>query len=531
MEMNRIATWGLALLVGIVCASLPAAAADFSAGAAKAAITPHEPAYLAGYDSNRLSEVVQSDIWVRALVIKSGEKTLSLAVVDLIGFPNLLQRQVRGLVKAVPADSVIIAATHSHSAPDPIGLWGPEEGKSGVNKPWLEATLKTIAATIDQAAQNAKPAKLKLAAIETKGIARNIRVPRIVDPELAVMQFVDAEGKAIATLANIACHAEIMQNKMLSADFPHYYYQKIEKDLGGIALFVNGAEGGMVTADIDDLYKKEGQDNSALAEKIGLLVADFTENALKEAKTVESPALDYKVADLLVPLESDRYRAAIQAGLLPNTLQDGKLRTQVAVIALGPAQIVTIPGEALPNLGFRLKRSMTGSPKFIFGLTFDELGYIMSADDWGLQLYDYESRTGMGPDTGPTLISALLPLIAEVKPAAPAAAAGGTGQVAAWFAGLTSKFKPDRAEGITATYHFKISGDGGGDWTVAIADKKCKVENKAPDKADLAVAISAQDWMDLVGGKLDAMAAFSSGRLVLDGDMGLAMQIPTLFFD
>jgi len=530
--MTRMIAWGVMAMVVLAIAA-PMAGAELLAGAAKVAITPKDPAYLAGYDSNRLSTRVQSDIWARALVLKSGDKTLTLVTLDLLGWPYARLAKLRQMVKSVPADTLLVASTHSHSAPDPIGLWGPEPTKSGVNQAWMEETYTKIVAAIDQAAKSLQPARLRLGAVETKGIATNIRVPRINDAELRVLQLVDAQGKAIATVANLACHAEIMQNDLLSADFPGYYYQQIEQDLGGVAMFVNGAQGGMVTADIPGLYQKEGQDNSADAQKIGLAVATETKRALEGAATLDNPSLSYRFVDLLLPLDNERYRAGMSAGLLPNVLEEGKVHTQVAVIALGPAQIVTAPGELLPNLGLRLKRMMTGQPRFVFGLTQDELGYILSEDDWGLDIYKYESNTGPGPKTWPLLLSTLLPVLAEVKPAAaaPAAPAAGQGGVAAWFGGLTAKFKPEAAEGMNAVYCFKITGDGGGDWTVAIADRKCAVAPKAAEKADLTVTISAQDWLDLLAGKLDPMAALAAGKLVLDGDMGLATKIPELFLN
>jgi len=207
----------------------------------------------------------------------------------------------------------------------------------------------------------------------------------------------------------------------------------------------------------------------------------------------------------------------------------------VAAVALGPAQIVTIPGEALPNLGFHLKRVMTGSPKFLFGLTMDELGYILSGDDWGMEIYSYESKTGAGPDTGPLMMATLLPLIAEVKPAAAEAPAAATSAPAAtvtatqWFASLPAAFRADKAAGLSAVYGFKLSGDGGGDWTIAIADQKCSVKQGAPEKADVTISSAASDWMDVVTGKAEAEGLYMSGKLSVDGDLSLAARFAELF--
>lgn len=535
MESIRLAAWGMAALLGLsVLCVTPAVSADLLAGAAKVDITPSMPVYMAGYDSNRMNKSVKTPLSARALVIKSADKTLAIVGVDSMGVPSPVQQEVRALVKSVPADAILIGATHDHSAPDLFGLWGPDEKTSGVNPEYLASFKQKVAAVIDEAAAAAKPAKLKLGSIQTQGIIVNHRPVPFIDRELSAMQFVGEDGKVIATLANLACHAEIMQNDMLSGDFPYYFYQKTEKDVGGVAIFMNGAEGGMITADIPGgIYSLEGKDNSDQAQRIGELVAAATQKALEGATALDSAPISLKITDIAIPMENEGYKAAMKAGLMPDILVDGKVQTKVAVAALGPAQIVTIPGEMLPNLGLRLKRNMTGSPKFLFGLTMDELGYIVSADDFGLDTYKYESyEASMGSQVAPVVMGALLPMIAEVKPlvaAAPAAGAAGSNPVAAWFAALPGKFKADKAEGVSAVYCFKLSGDGGGDYTVAVKDKKCTVENKAPEKADLTVSISASDWLDLVSGKLDPMAALGSGKLVLDGDIGLAMQLGDLF--
>jgi putative sterol carrier protein len=41
--------------------------------------------------------------------------------------------------------------------------------------------------------------------------------------------------------------------------------------------------------------------------------------------------------------------------------------------------------------------------------------------------------------------------------------------------------------------------------------------------------MSAQDWLDMVSGKLSGQMAFMSGKLKLKGDMGLAMKVGGLF--
>ncbi len=48
---------------------------------------------------------------------------------------------------------------------------------------------------------------------------------------------------------------------------------------------------------------------------------------------------------------------------------EGRVTTRLHLVELGNAQILTIPGEALPNIGYYLKRKMRGENNLLFGLT------------------------------------------------------------------------------------------------------------------------------------------------------------------
>ena len=79
---------------------------------------------------------------------------------------------------------------------------------------------------------------------------------------------------------------------------------------------------------------------------------------------------------------------------------------------LGNAQILTIPGEALPNIGFYLKRKMHGEHNLLFGLTNDAFGYILTKVDFNsFERYDYISRTSLGEMTGEILIEKSLAFV------------------------------------------------------------------------------------------------------------------------
>ncbi len=90
------------------------------------------------------------------------------------------------------------------------------------------------------------------------------------------------------------------------------------------------------------------------------------------------------------------------------------MATRINLVNLGSAQMLTIPGEALPNIGFYLKRKMKGAHNFLFGLTNDAFGYILTKVDFNsFPRYEYVSRVSLGEMTGEIYIRYALDLIDE----------------------------------------------------------------------------------------------------------------------
>jgi hypothetical protein len=83
---------------------------------------------------------------------------------------------------------------------------------------------------------------------------------------------------------------------------------------------------------------------------------------------------------------------------------------------LGNAEILTIPGEALPNIGFYLKRKMKGEHNLLFGLTNDAFGYILTKVDFmSFPRYEYVSGASLGEMTGEVLIQNALDMVSEME--------------------------------------------------------------------------------------------------------------------
>ncbi len=87
------------------------------------------------------------------------------------------------------------------------------------------------------------------------------------------------------------------------------------------------------------------------------------------------------------------------------------------------------------------------------------------------------------------------------------------------------KAKPDVVGKIAAVYQFNISGPGGGTWSVDCTQPGGKVQDGPAANAKCTVAATDQNFLDIVNGKLNAQMAFMSGKLKIQGDMGLAMKL------
>jgi hypothetical protein len=85
--------------------------------------------------------------------------------------------------------------------------------------------------------------------------------------------------------------------------------------------------------------------------------------------------------------------------------------------------------------------------------------------------------------------------------------------------------KPDVVSKIGAVYQFDISGPGGGRWSVDCTAPGGKVQPGSAPDARCTVAATDLDFLAIVNGRLNAQMAFMSGKLKIQGDMGLAMKL------
>ncbi len=396
-------------------------------GAALRVITPNPLLPVSGgIGTPKPSTQKKGDLYARAIVFEKGTTRIAIVNVDNLGWSSILGNKSRALIKGIPAENILIGATHTHSAPDAYAF--PDaSGKSYADLKYLDWCVQQIADAVNEAISKLEPAALKIAVDEAKGkIAYNYYAPALYDPRCGVIQAIattgSRQGKAIATLVNYAVHPEVIGSGrgILSPDLCGPLYDRIEAKAGGIALFMNGAQGGMVTADTRLEYGKEGEGQKEANTwdeciRIGELLADEALRIVDKAAVLPNPDIYCAARKIEFPVDSQMMRFILKNSPLKFTFEkENIVSTQLNLLNIGPAQILTIPGEALPNIGYYVKRNMNTRLPFLFGLTNDAFGYMLTKVDFNsFKRYEYVSRTSLGEMTAEIYMEQAIKLVKE----------------------------------------------------------------------------------------------------------------------
>lgn len=101
--------------------------------------------------------------------------------------------------------------------------------------------------------------------------------------------------------------------------------------------------------------------------------------------------------------------------------------------------------------------------------------------------------------------------------------------VRAFFATLAGKLDPEAAEGLDAIYQFDLNGADGGQYQLQIRGGACQVSEGTHPDPHVTLAMSGEDCLRVLNGQLSGTMVAMSGRLRISGDMGLALQLASLF--
>lgn len=98
------------------------------------------------------------------------------------------------------------------------------------------------------------------------------------------------------------------------------------------------------------------------------------------------------------------------------------------------------------------------------------------------------------------------------------------------FEGVKARVEanPEKFRHLNASYQFELTGEGGGIYHAQFAGGMHSLGKGAIANPGCKVSVSAENFQQMLDGKLNATAAFMSGKLRITGDMGLAMKLQML---
>ena len=241
----------------------------------------------------------RGELEARAIVFRSGDTTVAFVSLDLLGFPSVLCDRVRTQVPQIPTENILIGSSHTHSAPDCYAFPDGKGGHTGDLK-YMDSVCKLAAEALQDALNSLQPAQLKIATGEARGqIAYNYYAPDLYDRRMSVIQAVAPDAKVITTLVNYAIHPEVLGSGVgiVSPDLIGPLRDRLEAQGGGMGMFFNGAQGGMVTADNRNLERPKDalrgywHDNRTWDEclRIGNTMADEALRIVAEAEVQVDP--------------------------------------------------------------------------------------------------------------------------------------------------------------------------------------------------------------------------------------------------
>lgn len=400
-------------------------------GAAAAVIPTRVGEPLAGY-ALRQGACTGAHDPLRARVVRFDDDSTSTALValDLLYVPTVLDAKVRAAVAdaaGVDPSAVTVCATHTHSGPANLATDTAVQDR-------VSAAARSAAAA---AGRSAEPATLATASRRVRGISANRRTPAgAPDDRALILVARTADGiRTIATIVNFACHATVLDHTVTesSADFPGAACRQIERQIGGTALYLQGAAGDVNPVCAGPTHaecERIGGILAAAAVSVALqaaglqqglrtvspsLQATFPAGHLADCRLAPDPVVHAQwnecAVDPAPPLPSAEQIARVRAALpAPPGPEDARLwiqqlraaennlfgvfdpgppeRLRVQLVRFTPElALLALPGEPFTATAAHL-RARAGGHLLVAGYAHQSIGYLPPADEWAAGGYE-----------------------------------------------------------------------------------------------------------------------------------------------
>ncbi|MFT6620559.1 MAG: hypothetical protein ACJASX_003472, partial [Limisphaerales bacterium] len=297
----------------------------FRAGAATSNITPELGTPLIGGFNPRGSTHIHDDLHARCLVLDDGETKLAFAIVDNVQFPREIHDGAKALIHAtmgLPKEHILIAATHSHSAPS---LRGPSYTVLGEPlDEYQKFVIRRIADGVRRAMNNLEPARVgwgvgavpqhvfnrrwllkdgqkvtspfgdEDTAVMNPGryVKQLLKPAGPVNPKVYFLSVEATDGRPIALLGNYWLHyVGRTMSGHVSADYFGVFSERLSELLGRpgqnppfVGMLCNGASGDVNNTDYANYGKQRSQ---APYEKMREVAEDVVQEVLRVRPTIE----------------------------------------------------------------------------------------------------------------------------------------------------------------------------------------------------------------------------------------------------
>lgn len=393
-------------------------------------------------------------LYGRAVVLQGpGGRRAALLSVDICmldrGNVGLMRRFIAARTALAPGE-ILIAATHTHSAPAPMMLGclpkAPDQE--------IEAFLTRAAMAVVEAGKDLRPASLRLGYSAEGRISFNRRLAcrdgrthmnweglnpeEVVEPlgptdPLVVTLSLHRDGEPVAALVNFGLHPAVLagDNWLYSADFPGYLNEALDRLISRdfTTLFFNGPCGNVNHIDYSDPRQGRGYQ---MTQRIGYLLAVAAYRAIRLGRPVEGTELAVsreKVALKRMPIGEDQLRWARQvieqlgSGQSPGQVdgapdeyyarcwlqmyeqQHEDDEAEVMVMRIGDVGIVGLPGEVFCELGLALRKRSPARHTLVIELANDAIGYLPTREAFAQGGYEVSpGATRYEPGAGELLV-------------------------------------------------------------------------------------------------------------------------------
>ena len=378
------------------------------------------------------------EIGVVALSVTPGQ--LVVVSVDVVGVDAALRDDLADAT-GIPADTLLLAATHTHSGPSGlIPRLHPAEGDT-LNAELRARFLTVAAATIRSALDALRPATLSHETMRASGSWSNRNNPDgPVDDRIRLLIARDGAERVATILALHPCHPTILgaESTVVSADLVGGLRQALRAQFGTDQVVVlTGAAGDISTrftrhastpAEITRLAMRatseRGGEHAIAATTIthvtqttrlpsALAMSDVEpETELAAARS----AWEHATREALPPADIRRALTRYQGAQIRMRLRDiPQTRFDVTLGAwtLGPElAIVTIPGELFTSLGQRIEAASPFAQTWVVGYTNSYVGYLVDAEAELARTYE-AMASPFGTGAGERIVDVATSLLGE----------------------------------------------------------------------------------------------------------------------